>query len=732
MSAVLPPTACAVPTPAPLHSAMWFRVAGLRPRLDPHARIHRSVVRRQVWHTLQRADGSLSFRLDVAAWSAVARCDGERTVQTVWAQAQAAQAEHAPTQDELLDLLARLHTAGLMSFDHPPDFGAAAADASAPAAPAADPAAPRNSLLAWRWPLGHPDALLARWAPRVAWAFTPAAAALWLVAMLLAAVTAALHGAELAALLRSSLGAPRTLAWAWLVYPVIKALHELAHGLATRHAGAPVPSWGISLLMGVPVPYVDASAASTLPARRQRLAVAGAGIVVELTLAALALGVLLSVQAGVLRDLAALVFFIGALSSLAVNANPLLRFDGYHLLCDAADLPNLATRSNRHVWQQLRSRCLGVATEASVQPAPGEARWLWVYAPAALLMRWVVAVSLVGWLGGLSWLLGGLAALVSVWTLLGQPALHLWRWQRTAAGWPASQRASVRRRLLLVLAGVGLPVLLLPLPDATVVPGVLGLPEHALVRAQSDGVVAQVLVADGDMVQAGDALLQLHSPALQAEIERLTSRVEALQSSWLQALGSDAAAAVAAEHGLHSAQAELADAQTRREHLTVRPQAGGRVVLPQAADAPGRYVARGQLLAHVITGEPGVVRVAIPQQRVAGLAAAGRVSVMGADAGVAAQGGQWSGASSGGGALLPSAALGERSGGAIATDPDDPQGLRPAQPVVLGEVQLDGHTPLARIGQRVWVRFETGHAPLLWQALRAVQQQVLAHFNPAQ
>ena len=74
-------SAGALHSPAPLLSAQWFRTAGLRPRLDPHAVIERSVVRGEVWHVLVRADGTRSFRLNAAAWSAVARCDGQLTVQ---------------------------------------------------------------------------------------------------------------------------------------------------------------------------------------------------------------------------------------------------------------------------------------------------------------------------------------------------------------------------------------------------------------------------------------------------------------------------------------------------------------------------------------------------------------------------------------------------------------------------------------------------------------------------
>ena len=114
---------------------------------------------------------------------------------------------------------------------------------------------------------------------------------------------------------------------------------------------------GVTLMLLTPVPYVDASASIAFSSKRRRMVVAGAGIGVELLLASLALPLVLLAEPGWVKDAAFGVVFIGALSTLAVNGNPLLRFDGYHLLCDAAELPNLALRSNRwwltHVKQRL-------------------------------------------------------------------------------------------------------------------------------------------------------------------------------------------------------------------------------------------------------------------------------------------------------------------------------------------------------------------------------------------
>jgi putative peptide zinc metalloprotease protein len=445
---------------APLLSPQWFRVASLRPKLDPQAQAERVSFRRQTWFVLVRADGSRSFRLNGPAYAFAARCDGQLSMQRLWDLLLVELKDAAPTQDELLALLARLHDAGLVGFDRRPDFGQQGAlGAKAEAAPAAA----RNSLLSFRLPLGHPDAWLTTLAPRLSLLFTRSALLVWTLVVLAGLVAALLNAAMLAAFAREWLATPRLLLLAWLAYPVVKALHELAHALVLKHQGGSVPEWGVNLMMFMPVPYVDASAATLLARPAQRLAVSAAGIMVELLLAALAVLVALSVEPGWLRDAALAVFFIGSVSTLLVNGNPLLRFDGYHMLGDALQLPNLASRSSRHWLARLQRRATGDLPAGAVVAAPGETAWLWAYAPASLAYRVLISVTLVGWVGGMSFVLGAALALYFVWTLLAQPLWRLLRWLASPQLADAQRRRAGLRCVLPATAAL-LALALLPCP----------------------------------------------------------------------------------------------------------------------------------------------------------------------------------------------------------------------------------------------------------------------------
>jgi len=710
---------------APLLSAQWYRVAALRPRLDAQLCVERVTYRGEVWYLLARADGSRNFRLNAAAYAFVGRCDGASTMQRLWDLMLAELKDDAPTQDELLLLLAKLHAAGLVGFDHKPDFGARhAADAEEATARSS------RSLLAWRIPLGSPDRRLERIAPRCRWFFTPTALALWIAAVLLGGIAAIVEGRALAAHASTWLDSPRLLLLAWLAYPLVKALHELAHALAVKHWGGKVREWGITLMVFVPVPYVDASAASAFASARRRFVVSAAGIMVELLLAAVGLVFALNAQPGWLRDLGFVVFTIGTVSTVLVNGNPLLRFDGYHMLVDALELPNLALRSARHWIETLRQRVLGVALERGVVAARGERAWLWAYAPASYAYRLALSVAIVAWLGAVSFVLGLSIALYFAWMLAVKPLLGALRYLASAALPDAERRRALRRT---AAAAVALALLgVLPLPFASVVQGVVWLPEQALVRAVTEGTIEAVHVADGAPVRAGDLLLSLGSPSLLAERVRVESRITALQTERFQSLRADAARAIAIERELDAASAELARLDERADRLDVRAQVDGTAVIAHASDLPGRFVERGTLLAHVLTGETTLVRVAVPHEQAALVHAhhAG-VDVRLADS----LGSSWQGVllrePSGAAPRLPSAALGDRGGGSIVTDPRDRDGLTPAAAVVLADVRLPSVVP-TRVGARAWVRFDHGHAPFVVQAARRAQQLFLRHFNTAQ
>ncbi len=726
-------------------SPRWHRVAALRPRLPRQLCVRRQRVRGETWFLLADTGARRSVRLNAAAYDIAARLDGRRSVQAVWEQLLEGRRE-PPTQEEVVDLLARLDVAGLLRFDGAaPRLRLDPGETPAPGEEGVDGATARapRSLLAWRLRLADPTRLLDRLAPlqRV---FSPAGAVLWLAAVAALLVLAAQHGPELVAHGREWLATPRYVLLALLAYLPLKLVHELAHGLAVRRWGGTVHDAGVTLVMGLPLPWMDASASTLFVRRRQRILVAAAGMMAELAVAAVVLPLWLWLPDGPGRDLAFVLLFVAGVSTLVFNANPLQRLDGYHIATELLALPNLATRSRAWWLAQLRRHLLRREKEAeALRPAPGEAPWLAAYAPLSWLYGLAIVAWTVLWLGSVSLPLGVGSAVLLGWQMALRPFVALLGRLRLAA---QARQSSARRwrRLALGSAAALLVLLAVPLPQHALVQGVVWPPEQAQLRADEAGFVRELRVADGTEVPAGTVVLRLENPALQTQLERQDWRIAALEAELVQSLPGDGALPVpgAPERRSGDLQAELAaarHAQARlRERiaaLDVRSRSAGRVALlqPQAGDLAGRWLAQGALVGQVLGGAPPTVRVALPESEADALAEAQpEAGVRLAAAPGRAHDARLVRDSLGAVARLPSAALSERHGGPVPTDPKDGDDLVPLRPVVLLDVQLDRPPAAgtARLGERAWVRLDLGFAPLGWRALQAFWRGWSQRLNP--
>jgi putative peptide zinc metalloprotease protein len=706
----------------PLVSSAWHRVAALRASLVPGLRVVRQQVRGQAWHVLVEPGSGRQLRLNPAAYALVGRFDGLATLEELWQRLLAQQRQDAPTQDEVLHLLAQLFRGGMIRFDAAPHLSLLFARRGE------DGRRRRRGMmnpLALRMPLMDPARLLEKLAPVGRWLFGPGAFVAWLAAVLLALLAAGANFPELQSEARRLFATPSNYLIGWLCYPLVKLLHELAHGLAVRRYGGEVHDMGVSLIFLTPAPYVDASAASAFTSARERLVVSAAGIVVEVGIACLALAGWLALSAGTLRDTMLVIVLICSVSTVMFNANPLVRFDGYHALCDALQLPNLALRSQ--AWWTRRWRAWIGAPQGGPAPllAPGEAKWLAAYAPAAAVYRVLLLLALVFWVGQQSWLLGWAGALAMlVW--LGRQA---WRWAA------ADGADAVTRQRSLRIAGAGaaaIAILLfaVPAPYQVVARGIVWPPEQAQLRAGAGGFVERLELPQGGATEAGQLLVVLQDPVLDAARERIAAERSGLLAQQYGALLQRPALAADIAEDLLRNDAELARADEQLAQLEVRAQVPGEVVWARPQDLPGSFVQRGAMLGHVLTGGPAHVRVALLEED--WLRTRGRVRALEvrlADTPWTAHSGQLAESAPGATLELPAAALGDRFGGPIPVDPADPQGLRARVPVFLLDAQVPD-LPSSAIGGRAWVKLVLPPQPLGLQWLAQGRQLFLKQFSP--
>jgi len=709
-----------------LFSPLWYKYAQLKPKLKPQVRVQSQHYREQAWFLLINEANDTQFRINGTAYALIGRCDGKFTLQQVWQSLLDELGNAAPTQGEVIQLLNDLDQKEFVIYDVVPDMPNLFKRAKKKAVDR------RNAFInpfAFRIPLWNPTDFLNRIAAVPAWLINGVSLSIWFVLILVGLSLMVANWSELIAYAKTHMATARFILIAWLSFPIVKAIHELSHALAVRKWGGEVKEVGITLFMLTPAPYVDASAANAFKSNTRRAIVSLVGIMTELALAALALMVFVNTQAGWVHDTAFVVAFICSVSTLLFNGNPLLRFDAYYALTDIFSLPNLALRS-RTYWTHLIS--LKVLDEKYVKPihmAQGEEKWLLAYAPLSLLYSLFIFTSIVLWLGQKSVLLGLTVMTYVLLSMVIKPLIGMIK--KIVLQAPAGLPQLKAKLVLSVVGGVlGAMFFLWPLPNVTNAQGVIWVPDHARLRAPTDGVIRQLLVKNNEQVTAGQTLLLLENPDLIAQAVSLQQQLAKLEIDQYQAMLTNPEQSVVIQERINKTLAEQARVKEKIDGLTIRSASNGYLMMHKQSDLLGVYVKKGDLLGYVMNKDTVNLRVALNAQDISlvqhdlldvEVKTADHLSET-----MTANVQQITPSSS---TQLPSMALGERGGGNLMTDPSDETGLTALQPVVMIDLNLPNRV-FERAGGRAYVRFNHQPSPLAFQIYRYLKQIFISQFNP--
>ena len=714
---------------APLESSLWYRVATLKPKLPARAKLHRHRYRGELWYLLQDPASAQVHRFTPAARLILAAMDGQRTVHELWRLALRHLGDDAPTQDEMIQLLGQLHGSDLLATNMPPDvlelFDRGERNVTLKR---------RRSWmnpLAVRIPLWDPGLFLDRFVPvwRCLWGLP--GGLLWLAVVLPALVLLPGAWPELTHNMSDRVLQADNLLLLVLVFPLIKALHEMGHASATRAGGGEVHDMGVLLLLVViPTPYVDASSATVLRSRWSRALVGAAGMMVEVFIAALAFYLWLTVEPGLVRAVCFNVMLVAGVSTLVFNGNPLLRFDAYYILADLIELPNLAQRSARY-WGYLAERYLLRGRDAlSPAETPGERAWFGFYGVASTLYRLFVTFAIAMFIGGRFFFFGVVLALWAVTMMAVVPAIRAISQVR--------ERPNLRERSgrIFAAAGVALAGLVavawwVPLPYRTQAEGVVWLPQQATLRAGVPGFVSGLAVPPGQHVEAGMPLVHSVDPALTAQLRISEARVAELEATYSIEFVSDRARAEIVREQLRFEQASLDRTRQRVAGLEVAAQTSGVFTLVQPNDMPGRYYHQGDVLGYVLGRVEPIVRVVVEQAEADGVGmSVQRVGLRMANDLGRVIAGRIVRQVPAGSDEAPSQALVASGGGKLAADPRDPEGRKTLARIF--EIDVAPLAPLGRApayGQRVYVRFDMAPAPLATRTYRTLRRLFLRHFD---
>ena len=710
---------------ASLFSQSWYQVSDIKARLRQHVVIHRHIYRDKVWYILQDHVTGQFHRFSPEAYQIIGLMDGRRTLQQIWQTACKRLGDDMPTQEDVIQLVSKLSRANVLHSNILPNME----DLSKRQREIKKKKLLQQlkTPLGIRIPLWDPEGFLNATYPLVRPLIGIWGALLWLGVIITGLVFAGINWEPLTLNIQDQLLSLENLLLMALIYPLVKALHELGHAYTVKRWGGEVHEMGIMLLVFIPVPYVDATSASAFRNKYQRMLVGAAGILVEAFIAALAMIVWAYAEPGMARSFAFNVMMIAGFSTLLFNGNPLLRFDAYYVLSDFLEIPNLGARGNQQIGYLVKRYLYGIHDAASPANSYGEAWWMGVYAVAAFLYRLFIMIVISLFVAAEYLLVGVLFAIWSIYATVVAPVA------KTLAKPMTDQELKNRKPRTLLIGSVGISALafllfVLPLPLATQAEGVIWVPKQAYLRSSMYGFIKQLVKEPGSQVVEGEVLIELEDHGLDAQVAVLSAQLLEARARFMAEQGNRVQTEIIREEIAYlERERELVMAQ--QQDLKIISHRKGTFILPNSDNLIGRYVTRGAHLGYVVDFHHLPVTAMVEADYIDLVRhQAKSVEVRFAslpNRSYSAEIGRIVPSST---RELPSKVLAVEGGGRIAVDPNAPDGARSLRNYFRVDLTLQD-APISRIEERVYVLFKHDPEPLAWRWYRVIRRVFLRQLD---
>lgn len=468
------------------------------------------------------------FRFQEEEYAILQMLDGETSLDEIKERFEAQFPPQKITLEELQQFLGTLHRSGLVVTDAPGQ-GRQLLHRRVERKRKQFLAAISN-ILCIRFKGFDPDRLLTRIYPYFRWFFSPWTVAicclLALYALLLVVVEFEVFRSKLPEF-RQFFSIHNALLLA-LVLAATKVLHEFGHGLSCKHFGGECHEMGIMILVLTPCLYCNVSDSWLLPSKWRRAAIGAAGIYVEVLLASICTFLWWFSQPGLFHNLCLNVMFICSVSTIIFNANPLLRYDGYYILADIMEIPNLRQKATTIFSRKLGEWFLGLEQpEDPFLPQHNQVLFA-LYSVAAAAYRWLVVFSICWFLYRLFQsynlkVIGQLVVVMALWGLVVMPLYRLGKFFYVPGRLEQVKRPRFYTSLS-ILAVVVLLFLLLPLPYSVICPLEIQARDASPVYIDVPGKLIELAVRAGDNVSAGQFLAQLQNLDIDLEVTKLSGQ----------------------------------------------------------------------------------------------------------------------------------------------------------------------------------------------------------------
>ena len=718
----------------PTFSESWYRVANLRAKLRPGAQISRQFYRGERWYVVRDPAGNQFHRLSDPAYRFVALLDGSRTVEEAWELCGGTLEDDAPTQPEVIQILSHLYSANLIDADVTPD-----ATVLLRRHKQLNKRKMQNRLMNMlfpRIPLWDPDRFLKMWMPVCKLMFSKFGALVWLAVVFTAIACIAPYwntpGHSLKVAAERSIDVrnnPVNLLLLYGVFVFVKFIHELGHAFSCRRFGGECHEMGIMFLVFIPTPYVDASTAWAFPNKWHRIFVGAAGMIVELFFASIAAFVWIATGDihSIVAQLAFNAMLIASVTTLVFNANPLLRYDGYYILSDFLEIPNLRQKSSEYALGLIKRHVFRVKLQHPLPP-PLQRFWLFNYAVFSSVYRAFVGLVILMIVAYEIPVLGPLMAISGILTWFMVPAFKLFKYLAID---PELHRKRPRAIAFsgAVLAAVVVLIGIIKFTVNVDAEGVLQVDpsDSRLVFAEQPGFVVGIgqsdagrPLRDGDFVHKDQVVLVLENRPLQTQLAVLDAQVRQLQAEYQQATSTSPVLAQGKLLEMEKTREQRRLLARQIDRLTIRAPIDGELVAPNLGNKLSQFVGKdNKELFRIENVRNQYVQAVLPQEdyqlldeqsdRLSSHTEAQMVSDVGHI--VRAQSVSLVQAAT---SKAPSAALTQAGGGTQQIDPTDRNEASYVVPQFQAHVFLDDVGNYVT-GQRAYVRFKLAKRPLMWQ-----------------
>nr|VFK51380.1 MAG: putative peptide zinc metalloprotease protein [Candidatus Kentron sp. TC] len=457
-----------------------------------------------------------------------------------------------------------------------------------------------HHYLFFRIPLIRPDRFLSSTVKRLSWA--------WSRGFVMATGLASLLGLWLIvrqweAFITTFID---TLSWEGFIYYILalvaaKITHEFAHAYTAKRFGCHVPTMGIAFLVLWPIPYTDVTETWKLQARRQRMIVGAAGMMAEISLAAYATLAWSFLPEGGIREAAFTLATAAWLSSFAVNLLPFLRFDGYYLLSDWLETPNLHQRAFALGRWWLREALFQLGEASPEHFPPARARFLIAFAFLVWIYRLILFLGIAVLVYHFFIKVVGIAlfAIEIGWFILLPIG-------REIKAWSARRNAILRsRRALFSVGMLGVLVILGSIPwyGRIIAPALLQAREQVALYTAGPAFITNIAVTKDRIVTHDAPLFSFANPDLEHRLEQARRRIEILRyelkSASFEASFRSRNQTILAE--LREAEAERVGLERELSRLSIAsPFPFGRLVDFDPQLASGQWLGGGHKLATVL------------------------------------------------------------------------------------------------------------------------------------